>query len=412
MLSRAEFITQVVQAYEHLYDLVSLRTHPLADSLVPDPSIARKEKAWQLQQILLEVIGELDPGPQAPVLSREWRRHRLMMLRYEKGLDPEAVARQLTISRRHYYREHETAIEATADILWDRYIVHPSPPQRQPEAGTEGTALSRLELLRLEAARMAQADRHARLGEVVDGVLSLLQEMLRRRELQAHLSLPEALPGISIDQSLLRQMLLGALGYLVERAEHAALWVAAQAEGPVVRLSLTVEPPIAVRATAKVEAEAQAQPSTFEEMAALSGAHIVPIRARQGIVGFDVELPAAERTVLVVDDNEDVLQLFQGYLSPYRYRVATAQTAQNAVALARQLRPDAITLDLMMPDQDGWDLLQTLLNQPETRRIPIIVCSVLREKELALSLGATAFLEKPVTEQVLLATLESLEGRP
>ena len=63
-----------------------------------------------------------------------------------------------------------------------------------------------------------------------------------------------------------------------------------------------------------------------------------------------------------------------------------------------------------MPRQDGWDVLQVLLNQPETRHIPILVCSVLRQKELALSMGATAFLEKPVTEQVLLAALAALEG--
>ena len=407
MLSKAEFVGQVAQAYEHLYDLVSLRTHPLADSLIPDPSLPRKERAWQLQQLLLDLIRELDPGPHAPVLSREWRRHRLMALRYEQGLDPEAVAGQLSISRRHYYREHAAAMEAVAGILWDRYVDHVPAPQAEPGWPMEAAEPSRLELLRLEAARMARADRHARPADVVDGVLSLLGGMLRQRGLEVHRDLPEALPEVSIDQSLLRQILLSAVGHLAEHAERATIWVAAQVEGSAVRLSITVQPPIAVHSTAEAGRE---QPLGFEEMAELSGAQILPIRAREAIVGFDVQLPAAERTVLVVDDNEDVLQLFQGYLSPHRYRVVTAQTAQAALTLARELRPDAITLDLMMPEQDGWDLLQVLLNQPETRRIPIVVCSVLREKDLALSLGATAFLEKPISEQALLTTLDSLEN--
>jgi CheY-like chemotaxis protein len=96
-------------------------------------------------------------------------------------------------------------------------------------------------------------------------------------------------------------------------------------------------------------------------------------------------------------------------LGLHPYRVVTAQTGHEAIDLARQLHPDVITLDLMMPDQDGWDLLQVLLNQVDTQGIPIIVCSVLRQKDLALSLGATAFLEKPVTQQALLSALKVVE---
>jgi CheY-like chemotaxis protein len=115
--------------------------------------------------------------------------------------------------------------------------------------------------------------------------------------------------------------------------------------------------------------------------------------------------------VLVVDDNEDVLKLIQRFLTPHHYRVVTAQTAQEALALSRQVEPHVITLDLMMPDQDGWDLLHALLNQPETQNTPIVVCSVLKQQEdLALSLGATAFLKKPITEEGLLVVIESLEA--
>jgi CheY-like chemotaxis protein len=124
--------------------------------------------------------------------------------------------------------------------------------------------------------------------------------------------------------------------------------------------------------------------------------------------GFDLVLPVSDRIVLVVDDNEDVLALFQRCLKPYDFRVVTANNADRALDLATRLQPYAMTVDLMMPDGDGWDLIQTLLNQPQTQSIPIIVCSVLNQKELALSLGATAFLDKPVTEQALLAALQAL----
>jgi CheY-like chemotaxis protein len=409
MLSKDRFLTSLLEAYDHLYDMVYLRTSPLADVLIPDPSLPRKEKAWQLHRILLDTIEELDPGPQAPVFSQEWRRHRLMVLRYAEGLDPRAVARQLAISRRHYYRQLREAIGAIADILWDRYVASPSArPQASSQHVAEEPAHDQLELLRLEAARTAQVHRYVHVGEVVHGTVSLLQKMLQQHGLSIHLALPEALPSISFDKGLLRHMLLGMLGSLAEHADQAQLRITARGEDSGVYLSLVIEPPTAVRAA--TQDELQEQVSAFAEMAALSGARILPIRTGQAVTGFEVHLPSSpQRTVLVVDDNEDVLELFQRYLAPHRYRVATAQNAREALLLARQLQPYAITLDLMMPDQDGWDLLQTLLNRPDTRHIPVIVCSVLRQKELALSLGAAAFLPKPVSEQALLAALAALE---
>ena len=406
--SRAEFDQQVVDLYGHLYDLVYLRTHPLVGTLVPDPSLRRKEKAWQLHDLLLNVIQELDPGPQAPAFSREWRRHRLMVLRYVDGMDPQVVAREIAVSRRQFYREHDAGLAAVADILWDRYVVHPSTPRPAVPTAEEDSSPGDLELLRLEAARLAQGERYTNVAEVVQGVLCLLEDRLQQLDLQVDLVLPETLSPVSIDKGLLRQILVGVLGYLVEHASQATIHVEATSEGSAVRLSLTVVPPQAIEPAGQDQVAERL--AAFEEMATLRGAHILPIRSEQSIAGFEVQLPTnSHRTVLVVDDNEDVLELFQRYLAPHQYRVATARTVQEALDLAVRLRPDTITLDLMMPEQDGWDLLQALLNRPDTCHIPIIVCSVLKQKELALSLGATAFLKKPVTEQELLSTLHALE---
>jgi CheY-like chemotaxis protein len=407
MVSRVKFNEYVADAYKHLYDLVYLRTHPLTDLLVRLPSLTDKKRARQLHRILLGVIEELDPGLQAPAFSHEWRRHRLMMLRYIRGLNPQAVADQLAIGLRHYYRVHEATIEDVAGLLWDRYIIGGIAPPEAHQVAEENSSARRLELLRLEAARLAQADRYARVGDVIRGMLPLLDEMLHQHRLSVQLSLPDPLSGTSMGHNMLRQMLLGILGYLIEHAQQGTIQVSARTVQSMVRLSLAVDPPDAVFST--LQAPNHNRLSSVKEMATLAGAKILPVHVGQAIIGFDVELPIAERTVLVVDDNEDILELFRGYLSPHHYRVVTAQTGQDALSLARRLQPYAITLDLMMPDQDGWDLLQALLNQPDTQHIPIIICSVLTQKELALSLGATAFLEKPISEDTLLLALEALE---
>ncbi len=400
-----DLVQQTADAYEHLYDLVYLRTHPLADLVAPGPTLPRKEKAWRLHRTLLALIDDLDPGPQAPAFSHEWRRHRLMVLRYLDGADPQAIADQIGVSRRHYYRELESAAQAIAALLWERFGAQAA----QAAVPAVGEGAAGLELLRLEAARMAQAGRYARVGEVAAGVASLLQEVLRQRALELVVHVPRGLPGIPVDGGLLRQMLLAMLGYLIERAERATVRLEAGADDGTARLTLRVEPPEAVRPAGP--GEEQERLSALEQMANLMGASLTPQKATGAVTGFDVALPARpERTILVVDDNEDVLSLFQRYLAPHQFRVVAAQTAREALAEARRLQPHAITLDLMMPGRDGWDVLQTLLNQPDTRHIPIVVCSVLKQKDLALSLGATAFLEKPVSEQALLAVLEALEA--
>ncbi|MCD6290890.1 MAG: response regulator [Anaerolineae bacterium] len=400
----------MANAYDHLYDLVHLRTHPLTGILIPDPSLRRKEKAWRLHHILLNVIDELDPGPQAPTFSKEWRRHRLMVLRYVDGLDPQSVADQLAISRRHFYREHKAAIEAIASILWDRYVapaessvVRPVPPDQEPA--------DRLELLRLEAARINQANRYTHLPEVVERVVELIWEMARQKNIHILMNLEPNLPNVGVDRSILRQLLLEVLSYLVERLAQGEIQIQAEREGDRLRLSLRGQGIQEPQRTVRPDGE-EARFATIRELAAMQDAQIGPLLEDQEQAGFELQLPIAPpRTVLVVDDNEDVLQLFQRYLQSHHYRVITAQSSIEAIQLARELQPYAITLDLMMPEQDGWDVLQTLTNQPQTQHIPIIVCTVLSAKELALSLGAAAFLGKPVTEETLISVLEALGGK-
>ena len=407
MIVAKPFADQVRDAYEHLYDLVYLRTHPLLDLLVNDRTPSRKDRAWRLHHILLNAIDELDPGPKAPTFSREWRRHRLMVLRYSDGLEVQVVSDQIAIGRRHYYREHDGAIEAIAQVLWDSYTDQTPETQMGSPTSLEQPSLTRVEMLRLEVARAAQAGRYADLSGVVEGLLPILRERLFERDMELCPKLFESLPRLAIERHVLRQLLLGLLGHFVERAESARIALTAQPEAEAVHVIVAVEPPEAVQPL--VPHEDQDLFSRFVELAALGGLEIEPLVAH-ALVGVRLLLPVEPpRTVLVVDDNEDTIELIHRYLTAHHYRVAGTTSSLDAVDLAQRLQPQAITLDLMMPGRDGWDVLQMLLDHPDTQGIPIIVCSVLRQKELALSLGATAFLEKPITEKGLLTVLQAID---
>jgi len=400
---------QVASAYEHLYDLVYLRSHPFADLLVREPGLSRRERAWRLHHILLELVDQLDPGPQAPVTSREWRRHRIMVLRYIDGLDPGTVADRVALGRRQYFREQEAALEAIAQILWDSYLEQSAGEAAVSQSACLEAPLARPDLLRSEAARTAGAGPQAGLDEIISGVLAVVEGQLSQRRLTVRRDLPPYLPPVAIERSLLRPLLFGLLGYLMQATDGACIMLSAQILPQEIALSLAVEPAAALAAQAA--APVREQLATVEELAALGGARLVP-RGTAAPTGFEVHLPlGTQRTLLVVDDNEDVVDLFRRYLSIQHYQVIGVREAREVLDLAARLQPEAITLDLMMPEQDGWDLLQLLVKSPSTCHIPVIVCSVLPQKQLILALGAAAFLEKPVSAQTLLDTLQAL-SRP
>lgn len=391
MFSLEEFIELASSAYQHLYDFVYLRKHPLTGALDPETAASDKERGWQLHNLLLDLIKELYPGPHAPPYSKAWRRHQLMMLRYVDGLEPQQVADQLAVSRRQYYREHGAAIEAIASILWNRY----------QEKGDEATRT----LLQDEIDRIDRHEAYANLNQVVEGVVSLLSVTLAERHIQLDVQIPHSIPLVIIGHNLLRQVLLGVLGFLIEDLNQTRLALQATMTNGEIHLDIRAEPDLALSpdlVAGRIE--------PFQKMLHLRKAGLSALESDRQVVGFRLKLPGDQRaSVLVVDDNEDMLALYDRYLTANHYQVLRANSGEVAIEMAIQLQPSLVILDLMMPDQDGWEVLRSLSTNPATGHIPILICSVLKQRELALTLGATAFLEKPVTEAGLLAVLDTLE---
>ena len=126
----------------------------------------------------------------------------------------------------------------------------------------------------------------------------------------------------------------------------------------------------------------------------------------------ELVLPTAQiPTILVVDDNADLVDLFQRYLAGHHLAVVGATSSREALALAAQVRPQVIILDVMMPQQDGWETLQALRQQADSAETPIIICSVLREPDLARSLGASDTLVKPVSQTDFLEVMQRWLGK-
>jgi CheY-like chemotaxis protein len=109
--------------------------------------------------------------------------------------------------------------------------------------------------------------------------------------------------------------------------------------------------------------------------------------------------------VLVVDDDPSVRGLLAKTLEKEGYRVISAGNGIEALALAREHRPQAITLDVLMPQMDGWGALKEFKADVALRDIPVIMVTVLNERGMAIPLGAADFVTKPVDRQRLAAIL-------
>jgi CheY-like chemotaxis protein len=120
--------------------------------------------------------------------------------------------------------------------------------------------------------------------------------------------------------------------------------------------------------------------------------------------------PVGSKVILAVDDDPQVIALYERYLQPQGYQVISLMDPARAKERARQIKPFAITLDIMMPGYDGWHVLSDLKNDAETRDIPVIVCSIIEEQERGFSLGAANYLLKPILEEDLVNALNQLNG--
>jgi CheY-like chemotaxis protein len=114
--------------------------------------------------------------------------------------------------------------------------------------------------------------------------------------------------------------------------------------------------------------------------------------------------------VLVVDDDATVRELVERHLQRAGFAVATARGGQEGLRLVRELRPAAVTLDIMMPDLDGWTVLAAIKGDPELAGIPVVLMSMVDHKNRGYALGAADYLVKPVDRSKLVETLTGICG--
>ncbi len=131
-------------------------------------------------------------------------------------------------------------------------------------------------------------------------------------------------------------------------------------------------------------------------------------RMEQVALQVNSDQSAEKQTILVAEDNPQAARLLAVYLREAGYNTVLARDGKEAILMAQSVQPFAITLDIMLPEKDGWEVLKELKTIPDLDTIPVIIISIVDEQEIGLGLGAVDYLVKPIQKEDLIEALDRL----
>jgi CheY-like chemotaxis protein len=402
----ATFVEKVKRALEHLYDLNYLQEHPLTRPTATDHA----QIGGQAQRrALAAAIEALNPGGGVAFRAPQARPYNMTRMHYVQGMTVQEAARELGVSERQAYRDLRQGEKSVAAVLWTQRDAAPLPPSSANPAVNRSTARTAartaaraLSSMEEEMARLKPHPHPTDVRRLLRRAQALVAPLAQQRDVALTIRAPAEPVIISSDPVIARQVLVGLLSRTVQQAEPASeLHITLRAHTGHATLHLRYDLDLRHR-------EAPARDIIIAQLIDRLGWDLRREERSAGAHAVTLHIAAQGPTVLVVDDNEGLVHLLSRYLTDHACRVVAATSSQEGLHLAQTLEPDAIVLDIMMPEMDGWELLQRLRAHPKTQEIPVVICSVINDPDLARSLGASFFLPKPVSRRAVLDVLQQL----
>jgi signal transduction histidine kinase/CheY-like chemotaxis protein len=307
-----------------------------------------------------------------------------------------------------------------------------------------------LDLSKIEAGKMGVNFMPFDLGPLVDTCLATVEPMVKGGKVRLIKDVPQDLPEVMSDQDKLKQIIINLLSNALKFTEEGEVRLSAAVDDASLRIVVS-DTGIGIRADALeyiFEEFRQADGSSTrkyggtglglsitKKLTELLGGTIdvqsvegkgstftiiLPLAKRDEEAPADKVRPEEEglpsvemkgkKVLLAIDDDPNVLSLLKQNLEEEGYFVVGASNAEEGIRKAKEIHPFAVTLDILMPQKDGWGVLSDLKADPATRDIPIIVLSIIDNKELGFSLGAFDYLLKPFQKEAILAALLRIPG--
>lgn len=286
-----------------------------------------------------------------------------------------------------------------------------------------------LDLSKIDAGKMELQLESVNLADVVNSVISSTAGLVREKDIEVIRNVDANIPRLMIDETRISQVLINLISNAVKFTEEGTITIEARiSENPFSKKEVMVTVAdtgmgIAPEDQGKLFqrfSQVDDSPtrktggtglglSICRSLIEMHGGQIGLLSSEIGkgsVFYFTLPLPEdkrvdqnqlkfGENVVLSIDDDPEVIELYQRFLEPNGYKVIPLTDPEQVVAKAIELKPFAITLDIMMPQKDGWQLINELKENEQTRNIPILVCSILEEEEKGYRMGAADYLVKP-----------------
>jgi PAS domain S-box-containing protein len=295
-----------------------------------------------------------------------------------------------------------------------------------------------LDLARIEAGKMELNFEEVHLAEMTTSVMSTAKGLVKEKPIQLLQRIPANMPAVRGDTMRVRQVLLNLISNASKFTDEGSITVEALVQkGPAGKMEALINvidtgPGISIEDQKKLfQAFSQVDGSATRKSGG-SGlglsicANLVQLHG--GRIGIhsgagtgstfwftlplynqpQQEIPEGTKVVLAIDDDPQVIGLYERYLNPQGYYVVPLTDPAKAREQVLKIKPYAITLDIMMPNKDGWSVLTELKSDPVTRDYPVIICSIMEQADKGFSLGAADYLVKPILEEDLVCALDRL----
>ena len=309
-----------------------------------------------------------------------------------------------------------------------------------------------LDLSKIEAGKMSVNFMPFEFMTLVDTCFSTVEPMIKEGKVQLIKKVPEDLPEMLSDQDKLKQIIINLLSNALKFTEKGEVKLSAAVEGSSLKiavsdtgvgipanaleyifdefrqvdgsstrehggtgLGLSITKKLAHILGGTIEASSvEGEGSTFTVILPLSQRDEESLSETAGLEEeqHPPAMAKAKKTLLAIDDDPDSLLLLKQNLEDEGYYVVGALSADEGIQKATEIKPFAITLDILMPKKDGWEVLNHLKADPATRDIPVIVLSIIDNRELGFSLGAFDYLVKPLEKEAILSALQRIPDIP
>lgn len=389
--SISDAIVDVVrEILKHLYDYAYLENSDLIERLTKE--IAIESDIRYVHDQVIRAIESLNPGPQTSFHSPSARTYNLLQLHYVEKLLIQDTADELSLSIRQAHRDLRNGEIAIANMLV-KFLTS--------DTYADTTTLHTASSVEEEFTNLDNELELTNMYKLVTGACKAVDQLITKHATQIDFSTIERTRFVSTNPVVARQILISILARLILTVEDNAIDISVTEDAQEVIMTFRYVPKTPDAAPCEIDA-------TVRNLINILRWDLTQSLVSDGAWTISLQMPSLSKMILIIDDNQALVNLLSRYLSVHSILAHGISDPHQALEFARIHPPSAIFLDVMMPGLDGWEVLQNIKQIRELFGIPIIICSVLNEPDLAYSLGASMFIQKPINQSVVTSALKEL----